>query len=549
MNLFSKFLSVVFLLLQLSSFSQGKEKHYFDKFGKSVDEKLAYYFRQETDTAQFYKSYYVSNSGLYFAGSISQPNNTDDNLSVYKGNCIWWHRNGNKKQERNFDEKGIENGVSRFYYESGKIWKELEFVNGKLKNNSYTEYEEDGMVNRIFEEDFNDNGNDWDLFGSDKSLAAINNGVMEITAFNLEGTSRYINFPVQSSSYAIEAAVSFSNTKSSKGVEKIGIIYGFKDWQNYHYYVISRKCIFIGTVFEGIMSVDVKDYPCASINPAQPNLIKVISNGEKMYFSVNGQIQHTSESNKLFRSNFGFVVSGKCSMKADKLIIKEIDGGGGSKVENSPSDINVKATGSGVIVSKSGVIITNHHVVENASKFLVEINVPSGKVIYNAELLNIDKDNDLACLKIKDARYVPFENIRYSFKENGVVEVGSSAFTIGYPFALSGMGKEAKFTDGKISSRTGYNGALNSFQTTIPVQPGSSGGPVFNDKGQLIGLINSGIKDADNVSYAIKLNYINNVVDLLAEPIERPSDNSINTLTLEEKVKILTSYVVLIKIK
>ena len=70
------------------------------------------------------------------------------------------------------------------------------------------------------------------------------------------------------------------------------------------------------------------------------------------------------------------------------------------------------------------------------------------------------------------------------------------------------MGKEAKFTDGKISAKTGYEGAVNSFQSTIPVQPGNSGGPVFNDLGQLVGVINARINNADNVSYAIKLNYI-----------------------------------------
>ncbi|MBK6522650.1 MAG: trypsin-like peptidase domain-containing protein [Sphingobacteriaceae bacterium] len=82
------------------------------------------------------------------------------------------------------------------------------------------------------------------------------------------------------------------------------------------------------------------------------------------------------------------------------------------------------------------------------------------------------------------------------------------------------MGKEAKFTDGKVSSKTGFNGAINSFQSTIPVQPGNSGGPVFNDKGQMVGVINATYREADNVSYAIKLNYINNLIDLLADTVE-----------------------------
>lgn len=124
-------------------------------------------------------------------------------------------------------------------------------------------------------------------------------------------------------------------------------------------------------------------------------------------------------------------------------------------------------------------------------------------------------DNDLAVIKINDEAFKTLDPLKYSFKESGGVEVGSSVFTIGYPLALSGMGKEAKFTDGKISSKTGYNNAVNTYQTSIPVQPGNSGGPIFSDKGQLIGIVNAKIRDADNVSYGIKLNYIKNIIELL----------------------------------
>jgi S1-C subfamily serine protease len=155
----------------------------------------------------------------------------------------------------------------------------------------------------------------------------------------------------------------------------------------------------------------------------------------------------------------------------------------------------------------------------------------------------------LAILKISDETFTSLNSINYSFKENGSVDVGSSVFTIGFPFALNGMGKEAKFTDGKVSAKTGYNGALNTFQTSIPVQPGNSGGGVFNDKGELVGVINAKIADADNVSYAVKLNYIKNLIEVLPETIELPSKNEIQALTLEEKIKQLLNYVVLIKIK
>lgn len=526
----------------------SRQKIYFDKFGKLSNQNEAYYYRQETDTASFYRSFFISNGSTAFAGKIIRVNNEDDSKSVYSGTCVWNYKNGVNKQIRHFDDNGVEIGTSKYYYESGKIWKEMEFVNGKLKNHTYTEYEEDGMQNKIFEEEFTDNSSEWDLYLSDKSSASIHDGVFELSSSNLEGTSRYINYPLNSSSYAIEAVMSFASLKNLKDNDKIGLIYGFKDWQNYHYFVISKKNIFIGSVFEGLISVDVDGMFCTAINPVEKNNLKIISNGEKAYFSVNGQVQYSDDANKLFRSNFGFIVSGRASLKAERLAIKEIDSKT-SKIDNAPSDANVKATGSGIIVSKNGLIITNHHVVENASKFQIEVNTSIGKVTYNAELLQNDKENDLAILKIKDDNFKNYEKLSYAFKENGGVEVGASVFTIGYPYALSGMGKDAKFTDGKISSKTGYNGVVNSFQSTIPVQPGNSGGPVFNEKGQLIGVINSGIREADNVSYAIKLNYINNLIDLLSENVERPSDNSISTLSLEEKIKVLTNYVVLIKVR
>jgi len=66
---------------------------------------------------------------------------------------------------------------------------------------------------------------------------------------------------------------------------------------------------------------------------------------------------------------------------------------------------------------------------------------------------------------------------------------------------------------------------------------------------ELIGVINAKIKDGDNVSYAIKLNYIKNLVELLPESIEFPNDVNTSTLTIQEQVKILSNYVVLIKVK
>ena len=541
------YFTLFFTLCLFTAFSQNdKRKIYFDKSGKSCPEGMAYYYRQQTDTSAYYRSLYSSNDKLYFEGAITAASNDDENKNEYKGNCHWYFKNGNLKYLKSYNDKGVEVGISKYYYESGKIWKEIELENGKIKNSTYSEYNEDGARNVIFEDHFNNNYNEWDLYMSNKSLSGIGNGVFEIEALTKEGTSRYINIPVNSKSYAVEATLTIKDLKEGS---KVGLLYGFKDWQNYHYFAISKKGVFIGSVYEGINSTDVDAMFSNNINAIEDNNLKVICNGEKNYFSINGEIQYTCNLNRLYGNNFGFIASGKSKTKIDEFIVKGMDAGKASRTETSPSDVNIKATGSGLLLSASGYFITNHHVVEHSSTFLVEINENSTKKTYSAVLVTQDKENDLAILKINDGAFEKLTPLKYSFKLSGQLDVGATAFTIGYPMALNGMGKEAKFTDGKISAKTGYDGAINSFQTTIPVQPGNSGGPVFNTDGQLIGLINASIRNADNVSYAIKLNYIKNLIELLPDNLDLPTDNVNSALTLEEKIKVLTNYVVLVKVK
>ena len=113
------------------------------------------------------------------------------------------------------------------------------------------------------------------------------------------------------------------------------------------------------------------------------------------------------------------------------------------------------------------------------------------------------------------------------------------------------MGKDIKFTDGKISSKTGYDGDIANYQTTTPIQPGNSGGPLFDDKGNFLGINSSGISKevADNVGYTIKSSYVLNLIDVLPKSIDLPSNTKLESLTLSEQIKEISKYVVLIKVK
>ena len=208
--------------------------------------------------------------------------------------------------------------------------------------------------------------------------------------------------------------------------------------------------------------------------------------------------------------------------------------------------------GSGFFISKSGYIVTNNHVIDGASEIEVEFKYKNEIRGFNAKVIKIDKTNDLAIIKIDDSEFFNISDIPYNFKTRSV-DVGTEIFALGYPMALSIMGRDIKFTDGKISSKTGLAGDITTYQIQVPIQPGNSGGPLFDFKGNLIGITSSGVNRkldiTENVNYAIKSSYLLNLIDVLPETISLPSSTQLSSKPLTEQIKILSDFVVLIKVK
>ena len=221
-----------------------------------------------------------------------------------------------------------------------------------------------------------------------------------------------------------------------------------------------------------------------------------------------------------------------------------------SSLNPNNSDSNWSGNGSGIIISKDGYIVTNNHVVENMNDFEVEFKYAQEIRSFHAKVVKTDPTNDLAILKIDDQNFNDFKSIPYNFYTRSA-DVGTEVFALGYPMALSVMGKDIKFTDGRISSKTGYMGDITTYQTTTPIQPGNSGGPLFDHNANLLGINSSGLRKdvADNVSYTIKTNYLVNLIDVLPKTIPLPSTTWIASKPLTEQIKILSNYVVLIKVR
>ena len=205
---------------------------------------------------------------------------------------------------------------------------------------------------------------------------------------------------------------------------------------------------------------------------------------------------------------------------------------------NSPS------SGSGFFLSNDGYIITNHHVIENARSIKISGVNDDYHKSYTARVEISDKQNDLAILKISDSTFKLMNSIPYTFKYE-TSSVGEDCFVLGYPL-ISTMGTDIKLTNGIISSKTGFEGNIAEYQMSAPVQPGNSGGPLFDKNGNIIGVVCAKHLEAENAGYAIKANYIRNLVELLPTDIQMPKTNLLSGKSLPEQVELASKAVCLI---
>ncbi len=111
------------------------------------------------------------------------------------------------------------------------------------------------------------------------------------------------------------------------------------------------------------------------------------------------------------------------------------------------------------------------------------------------------------------------------------------------------MGDEIKLTNGIISSKTGFQGDITAYQISAPVQPGNSGGPLFNKTGNLIGIIKSKYRGAENVSYALKIAYLKNLIDQLPITPALNKTHSLPKSSLSGQVQVLNKFVYIIESK
>jgi S1-C subfamily serine protease len=168
---------------------------------------------------------------------------------------------------------------------------------------------------------------------------------------------------------------------------------------------------------------------------------------------------------------------------------------------------SLSSSGTGFAVTSDGHIVTNAHVIEGATSISVLFDGAKTK----AEVLAIDKQNDLAILKINQ-KTQPLH-----IETADTPSLGDSITVAGFPNP-SIQGRSLKITKGTLSSLKGMQDDIRHFQIDAAVQPGNSGGPLLAVSGSVVGVVNARLNDAavalatgslpQNVNYAIKVDYL-----------------------------------------
>lgn len=189
---------------------------------------------------------------------------------------------------------------------------------------------------------------------------------------------------------------------------------------------------------------------------------------------------------------------------------KRHDAGAESKAADSL--LGVETSGSGFFVTDDGYMCTSYHILQSGSKIVVRTR--NGN--YPAKILSRDAANDLAILKMEGK----FSAIPVSASRT--VQLGEPALTIGFP-NVEIQGSTPKLTRGEVSSLAGIQDDPRYFQISVPVQPGNSGGPLVDSRGNVVGIVAMRMDDAkaykvtgtlpQNVNYAVKSSLLLSLVE------------------------------------
>ncbi len=569
--------------------------NYFPIIGQRVTE----YFdenweRCEAKDASFYRLITYSSPNIpvgivkdyYITGELQSEQHPvyidyeDDSRSFLEGEQIFYHKNGNieiKQQYYNnqlngpsisyyndgrieseiYYTYGMPDGDAVEYYPNGKIATVRKFNDGQLENNKYLYITEDETVFLVYDEDFLRNKDTWEFRGQN-GMIQVNDEMsisMQASPERTVSGGIYTGFSPIS-----ENIISVVTNQRNPGQGIISFLFGFKDWDNMCAFSIAGNCFQFTWIKNGIV-VQKDEWQMSKHIKPDINQLMVINSDDKIRLFINEEL--VKEIGRIYYdgSLCGISIYNPTmqSIVADvaQLTVYEVVDSHNIPQEYLPEDKSDsngwKGNGSGFFINQEGYIATNYHVIEDATTLQINF-IRNGKVeSYPASVVVTDQQNDLAIIKIDDDAFEKLSKIPYGLFAH-TKDTGSEVFALGFPMA-DVMGNEVKFTDGKISSKSGIQGDVRVYQISVPIQPGNSGGPLFDMNGNVIGITSSGLNrdyfKSENVNYAIKASYLKTLMESCPQEIilDENVQGNISNISLTDMIKQYEEFVVLIFMK
>ena len=212
-----------------------------------------------------------------------------------------------------------------------------------------------------------------------------------------------------------------------------------------------------------------------------------------------------------------------------------------------PTNAKFLTGGSGILIDKKGYLITNAHILKGNGAIVVN----EKGLEFNAIIIYKNINKDIAILKIQDDDYTLPASLPYKINKKQI-QVGEDIFSLSFPRNNPSL----VYAKGYISAGSGFNNDSITYQISMNAYQGSSGSPIFNKNGELIGILTSKESQTESIAFAIKTAEIFNLIKEMDEKdiniknnekINISNKNNISNLGLLSQINVLKNYIYNVK--
>jgi S1-C subfamily serine protease len=223
--------------------------------------------------------------------------------------------------------------------------------------------------------------------------------------------------------------------------------------------------------------------------------------------------------------------------------VKNIGAGGRTPVKPKVTTPPANFRGTGFALTSNGYLATDYHVIKNADSVYVQ---NAAGESFHAKVIYTEPQYDLAILQINDVAFKNLGPIPYNLKRSES-DLGEGVYTLGYPV------DHMVFDAGYLASAASYSGDTTEYQISVPVNPGNSGGPLLDEKGNVIGIITARQTQVAGASFAKKSIYLlkaiqNIPTDSLSKILNLNTKNKLAGLSRTQQGNKLKNYVFMVKV-